>query len=270
MIIPNQHRVCTLRLSHAFLADSMFSSVRVASEFTQLKTLILDGFKCKYLSRFLHRLTSLPHLISLVLNCFDLFNKVEELHGAIFRLPALKYCKVLLEARFDVPLFPQITNSISPIEHFVMDAICPLDQLERIFSSLPQLRRLWMRSVYSSDSFQENYLPRNSIQLTRVVLNFVSISLNEFQSISRSFFGQVEILHLRVAPKMKEEYLNANWWEHLIVSLIPKLRIFNFHQTRIMNIDFDQIQLIYDSVIRAFSSSFWMERGWFFAYHYTF
>lgn len=268
MIIPNQHRVRSLRVSHPFLADLIFSSVRVVSEFTRLKVLILDGFKSKCLPKFLHRLTSLPHLTSLVVKCLDVSTKVEELHGAIFRLPALKYCKVSIDLCLTVPVFPEITNSTSPIEHFVLDSICPLGQLEKIFPCLSQLRYLQMRSLYPSSKFPGNYLSHNPIQLTRVVLDFVSISLDEFQSISRSFFGQVEILHLRIAPNIDEQYLNAKWWEHLIVSSIPKLRIFNFHQTRNMNIDFDQIQLIYDSVIRAFSSSFWTERGWFFAYHY--
>ena len=60
IIIPNTHRINSLRLSNPFIYDLVFSPIHKISKFTRLETLILNNIESNYLENLLHQLTSLP------------------------------------------------------------------------------------------------------------------------------------------------------------------------------------------------------------------
>lgn len=265
ILMPNKHRITTLRLANVFIPDLIFSPVRTTSEFTRLETLIFDHCKSKYLPNILHHLTSLSDLTSLVIIPIDGISKIDELYRAIFRLPVLRYCKVSLDYQSNLNGLALITNTTSPIEHLVLDHDCTLNQLDVILSCVPRLRRLAIQSLQKGYSnFTGDFSLKKIEHLRHFSVDRLSISFNEFRRMSESIFPHLELL--RISIHTDQEYLNAKQWEQLILSTMPQLRIFDFHHSAHLTTDMDISRGVYDSFMEQFSTLFWMERKWFFAY----
>ncbi len=264
ILMPNKHRIRSLRLSNPFLIDFIFSPVRITSNFIRLETLIFDHIKSKYLPNILHHLASLPNLSSLIIIPIDRISSPNDLYLHLFHLPALKYCKVSFEARFGHYTLPLTTNSISPIEHLVIHNDFSLDQLDAVLSYVSHLRRLFIQCLNRSSNLSTELFSDKPNNLTHVYLNKITIPFERFESMSRNLFNQLEVL--RISISNDREYLNANRWEQLILSAMPRLRIFDFQYTNFFDGDIDNHHLIYNTVIDHFSSPFWTKRRWFFSY----
>lgn len=268
ILMPNKHRMTTLRLSHVFIPDLIFSPVRTASDFARLETFIFDHGKSKYLPNILHHLSSLLHLTSIVIIPIDHISKSEELYRAIFRLPVLKYCKISLGARSKLSSPPLISNVTSSIEHLVLDDHFDLHQLDVIFSCVPHLRRLSVQSLSQSNlNLPGNLFASTIDNLREFSVDRMSIPFHQFEQISNSLFTQLEVLHLSI--NNDREYLDAKQWERVISFGMPKLRIFDFQHSAQIDTDMELNQTLYDSLVEQFSSLFWMKRKWLFAYQRT-
>ncbi|CAF3532321.1 unnamed protein product [Rotaria sp. Silwood1] len=262
IIMPNKHRIISLYLSNPFVVDFIFSPVRVTSNFTRLETLLFDNIKSKYLINILNHLSSLSNLSSLVLIPIDCYRNPNEIYQHIFRLPALKYCKISLKEYSDYYSLPMATNLTSPIEHLVITHQFYLNNLNALLSYIPQVRRLTFHYLDGTRSNQLETFSCSSKNLIHVSIHMKDISLDKFELMSKYLFNQLQILH--VTTKYDRTYLDANRWEQLILSFMPNLRIFDFqHIDFIENIN-DNNQFIYDSVFNQFCSSFWFKRKWFF------
>ncbi|CAF1491271.1 unnamed protein product [Rotaria sordida] len=71
---------------------------------------------------------------------------------------------------------------------------------------------------------------------------------------------------LRISTSDDIAYLNANRWQQLILSDIVHLRIFDIEHS--YNLKDHNNQTIFSSLIKQFTSPFWIERGWYFANQY--
>jgi hypothetical protein len=248
-----------MHLSNLFIVDLIFSPVRIASYFTRLETLIFDNIKSKYLVNILHHLSSLPNLSSLIIIPIGLSQNRNDIYYNIFRLPALKYCKLSLTERFGSNPLPISTNITSPIEHLVINHHIDLEHLNAILSYVPQLHRL---TCHSLDGLYGNQSDTFSVvlnNLTHVSLNMINMSFVQFESMIRNLFNYLQVL--RISTNNDREYLNANRWEQLIGSFMPHLRIFDFQHINSVENN-DEINQTLDQ----FSSPFWYKRKWCFGY----
>ncbi|CAF1492196.1 unnamed protein product [Rotaria sordida] len=143
IIKTSTYRINSLQLSNLFIYGLAFSPIRILSKFLQLERLILNNIKSQYLEKLLLQLISLPLLSSLTITSLDTVKNTSIIYHQIFRLPALKYCKLSLERYsndYDLPL--STIDDQSPIEHLIINDDMYLDQLNRLVSYVPQLRRL--------------------------------------------------------------------------------------------------------------------------------
>jgi len=120
------------------------------SNFVLLERLIIDNIEAEYLQNLLHQLISLTALSSLSITSTDKVRNTSAVYCEIFRLPALKYCKLSLEEGHHDELLPVAINEYSSIEHLIIETYRYLPDLSSLLSYVPQLRRLSINSVYMS------------------------------------------------------------------------------------------------------------------------
>ena len=256
MIMPNKHRIISLYISNPFVVDVVFSPVRITSNFIRLETLIFDNIKPKYLFNILHHLASLPYLSSLVINPISHFKNLNQLYLEIFHLPVLKYFKISSEEAFEYNPLPIVINLTSSIEHLIINGNVYLSHFNTLLFYVPHLRHLSIDYLVQTNDSQPivNFNKLNNIK--HVCFNTMAISFDEFETMSKSLFNQVEILRISIEHNRNGAYLNANRWEQLIVLSISQLRIFDFQHKNNLEDDFDNNQFIYDSLINQFFSPF--------------
>ena len=96
-----------------------------------------------------------------------------------------------------------------------------------------------------------------------VALKLDSIRFNCIEESFKRFFRNVEVLHL-TTQKYDYEGLNAKWWEQLISTYMPNLRIYdiNYYGFDLPN------HLTFHQLINQFQSSFWISKQWFFSHQH--
>ncbi|CAF3154433.1 unnamed protein product [Rotaria sp. Silwood2] len=267
IIGPNKHRIKSLHLSNPFTVDLIFSPVRIVLKLIRLETLILDNIQSKYLPNILNRLVSLPNLHSLIIISIKSVRNLNNVYRQIFRLPALKYCKISLKECVESESLTIATDEISPIEHLVITNTIYLDELLTLLSYVPQLRRLSIHCLDGSRKKQTISWSTKLNNLTNISLNIKNITSDQLESMFRSIFHHLQVLH--ISTSYDEAYLDACRWKKWILSYTPNLHIFDFQYINsVQNAASDNNQMIYNDVIKQFSSSFWSERKWFFAYDF--
>ncbi|CAF1261998.1 unnamed protein product [Rotaria sordida] len=243
IILPNQHRINSLRLSNPFTMDIIFSLPRIISKFICLEILILDNIKAQYLNKIFNHLILLPKLHSLVLSLIEYVQCPNE--------------QRLLPITFD-------KYQYSPIEHFIINSRIRFDSLHILLICLPQLRRLsincLVKCAYTNVESNTNFLEH----LKYVSLKVDYVDFNQLEKVIKNFFRYVEILCL--TTKYDESYLDAKQWEQLILLSMPNLRIFDINHDSSAR----KNPLIYHNSIKQFTSSFWIEKQWFFTHQHDY
>ena len=203
----------------------VLSSVPKLSEFQRLGTLILRDIQSKYPKNLWDQLHSLLGITSI-----DHVPNINLIYRQIFGLHALKYCKLsLISLNTEVPLVT-CTNEYSSIQHLViMNVICCY-QLHSLLSYVPQLRRLSIRSLTGSWTKQKN--------------------------VSRSFINHLAHLSLGINSLMFDSLVQ------LITNYLPNVRVFDIYIDCGTWDTNEQVRI--ESQIKQFTSSFWIERQWFF------
>lgn len=266
LLIPNRHRIQTLNISNPCFADSIFSPVTVVKCFEQLETLIFNNVKPKYFPNILRRLAYLRNLSKLII-----ISKIylENIYETVFSLPKLKYFKIKLPSLsigdFNIRFGKQINSSI---EHIVIDAGIMLSAFISLPSYVPNLQTLYIRSL--NKTFYNNPLTECKMEnwnhLKKIEIDDIKIDFSLFEIISGQSLGQIEILRLGNYDE-GGIYLNARRWEQLILSSMPKLRVFDIHfQVHLNNVNDENPDVTYKTILDDFSSLFWIQRKWFFDY----
>jgi hypothetical protein len=256
IIIPNKHRIISLRLSNFFLIDNILSLARTFSKFLRLETLILDNIKAKHLENILNDAIYLPNLCSLVISSVDYLDNSNNIYRQIFRLPVLKYCKLSLKAECNSELLPICENEYSSIENLILDSVT-FDEFDRLLSYVPQLHKLSIQCLDGVYCKRIELLTIKFNYLTHISFDFHHIYFNQFEILVKNFFSHIQVLHLSTG--------HDNRREQLILSYMPYLCIFqlNFRDS-VYGDNHDQSS--YDVLINKFNSSFWVERHCFFTF----
>ncbi|CAF4116851.1 unnamed protein product, partial [Adineta steineri] len=251
IIMPNKHRINLLHLSNPFIVDLFFPSSQIISKFRRLETLIIDTTTTTKLANLLKQLTKLPNLSSLTIIHRNCLYNINDLYLQIFRLPALKYCKLLLSENSNYGSLPMSVSETSPIEHLVIKNKFCLNELNALLSYVPKLRYLALNHLYSLPDEQTKSFSSSLNDLTHFSMRNSRILFNELELLAKHFFHRLQIFH--ISTYFDVSFLNANHWERLILSYMPNLIVFDFMHTNSLN---DTTQLKYENLIQQFQSSF--------------
>jgi hypothetical protein len=226
-----------------------------------LKTLILDNINANnFLDNFIH----LPNLSSLTINHMHIDNKFKRsiYFYPICCLHALKYCKI--PGISIASSIPTGLNSASPIKHLVIHSIAGLEALRNLLLYVPHLRRLSIDHLEGSHRQSTETFPTTFNKLTHVSLKLEHIECDEFQLFMTNLFHNLQVLRISTSDDI--QYLFAHQWEQLIASHMVHLRIFDLQYSySTVNINHHDN---YHTLFRQFTSSFWIERKWYFAHQY--
>ncbi|CAF3413636.1 unnamed protein product, partial [Rotaria sp. Silwood2] len=224
IITSNKHRINLLNLSNLFMYDDrVFPLFHPMSKFHRLETLMLNNIESDCLKNILNQLTSLSFLSSLTISIIDEIRDANPIYYQVFHLPALKYCKLSLKKCFTNEPLLIATVKYSPIEYLILDNNIYVHQLNSFLSYVPHLRRLSFHSLCHSCTDQRKIWKNHLIHLTHLSLEMVSIEFDQFEQLVINLLPSVEVLRISGDAK----YIDANRWKQLILSHLPKLRIFD-------------------------------------------
>lgn len=264
IIESNIDRISLLHLSDVFSYDFILSSIPQLSQFSRLKTLIIYNIESEYLENLLYPLRSLSLLSSVVITTVDKVKDKNMIYRQIFRLPALKYCKLSLLGCNDGEVLPFATNEYSPIEHLVITNTMYLNTLHHLLSYVPYLHRLSLKSLKESYNMPTEIFPCSLRYLKHISFNMCVLTFNQFQQLVINSFCSLEILHFTITDDSARIYSDAKRWQQLIETYMFSLRIFDIQITLPVRDNDDQLRILTE--LNQFTSSFWAERKWFFAY----
>ena len=258
-------RIISLRVSNPCAYDLVLSLIEKMLPFNRIECLILQRIEPDCLENLLHQLLSLSKLCSLIIATTDSVQNRAKIYRQIFRLRALKYCKLSLSKKETNRLLSTCVSEYSPIEYLIITSPVYLDEFDSLLSYVPQVRRLSLFLYEGTRSRRSQRYPFVCRQLTQLSLQLsVGINFDLFGEITRELFRMIEVLHLTLPYYFDRPYMNANKWEHLIIAHLPYLRIFDIQCTLPPG---DDISL-WDTtnLISQFTTSFWIARQWSFAY----
>ncbi|UJR17208.1 hypothetical protein I4U23_004103 [Adineta vaga] len=268
VIRPHAKRIKSLRISNPFVNEIYLQLLPAILNFIRLEALTLTNIDVAYLPKILDQLYSLSTLSSLTIISDDYLHKSINVYEKIFRLPRLRYCQMLLKTSENT--FFDITNELNTIEYLVVNQTVSFDQLDSLLSYVPKLQRLSIIDLYELSDSRRKSKSLSLDLLTNVSITVKNIEFNDFQSIARDYFRQVQVLHLKVQCKAWYndgiQYLDANRWEQLISTYIPNLSIFDFQYIHYFRGEIDREN--YDTCIRNFNSIFFVKHEWLFDYQY--
>jgi hypothetical protein len=267
IIIPNMHRIISFHVSNVFTYNIDFSSLYKLRKLRRLETLILHNVESEYVENLLNQLPSLSLLSSLVITFGSSVTNRNTIYCQIFRLSALRYCKLSFTGWTYGQTLPVCINANRSIEHLVITNEINRDELDSLLSYVSQLRRLFVCLLPSRlDSKQTKISPSPLNNLTHVSFKITYMRFDEFIQSFIDHFLSIEVLYLTVqGHNIDQTYLDANTWKQAISTYIPKLRVFDFVFDLSGN-NADDLQRI-ETNINQFTSPFWIERQWFVAHH---
>ncbi len=263
IIIPNQHRIHSIHSTNPFLFDLPPTPFRYLFQFLQLRILILENFESEHLQNLLPQLNALPNLSSLIIKPINNVHDKNILYQQIFRLPALRYCKVSFKQRYLTRSMSVSHHQSSPIQNLVIDNYCCINYLNILLSYLPQLRRLSCHELTGSTTLQHIALQSVVLSnLTYLSFDTENLSFDDLESFFLRLSHRLEVF--RLSADYNITYLNADRWERFILANLPRLRIFDIQLISKGNLNQNAIYIS----INQFMTSFWFKRKWFFRYEY--
>jgi hypothetical protein len=121
-----------------------------------LETLILEHLNPKYIDDVLEGIASLSNLSTLILITGELVYHSSELLLRVFRLSTLKYCKLNIRDSLGIKALPFADNEHSNIEQLTLKSSVYFDELDRLLSYVPRLRRFSIDAVHKG-TFNMNF-----------------------------------------------------------------------------------------------------------------
>jgi hypothetical protein len=266
-IIHNTHRISSLYLLNSLIFKLMFPSRENIIIFTRLESLFLDNIHSIDLADLLDDLATLPNLSLLVINSLTNYRDKTRVYLNLFRLPALKSCRLSLGDSKTLEGLPIAVENFSSIEHLVINDAIYLDDFVPLLSYVPHLRYLSIKCLFWC-------YDRPLIKVPLLVLNnlrYVSIKLkhttfDRFEPYIRNLFHYLQVL--RISISNDDEYLNAKRWERVILSHMSYLRIFDIQYKKCLIRNGTNI-VACQALMTSFATSFWTERKWFFTHQHN-
>ncbi|CAF4215326.1 unnamed protein product [Rotaria magnacalcarata] len=226
-----------------------------------LKSLVLKEISTFKLAIPLFYLKPLCCLFSLTIcldQCFDDFGDIYQI---IFRLPFLKYAKLIISKYEELDInIPIATNKqYSTIEYLVIHHRCSLNELTVILSRTPQLSHLYCLNISRSDEIIEQEVSTILPNLVHFSLSLNYIEFDEFKELIIQISSRLKLLSVTIKC-VDKSYLDASLWEKLILEHTPDLSRFIFCYADAINDDFEMSPC--HASIDRFTSSFLVQRQW--------
>ncbi|CAF4070708.1 unnamed protein product [Adineta steineri] len=261
----NTHRIHSLYISNPIVIDLIFASIKNDILLTRLRILCLKNIDLNDCKDFFDYLVLLPQLSTLIIYSYKKDCDRIIIYDKLFRLPALKYCKLSLNDSSNFPweVFSTAYDTVSPIEHLIIDCNVYFNELLHILPYVPHLRRLSIKSLTSSYGQVPHKFSFTLNNLTHVSIELHLINFDQFQPFMTNLFKNLQVLY--ISTSMDNEYINAQRWEDLIATHMPHLRIFDIqHKTSLFNniINGETCR----DLMNRFATLFWTKRKWFFTH----
>lgn len=265
VINPNRHLILSLSLQNNFLINNFFTFCPTDSSFDRLESVVLHGILFDTSIFVLLHLKSLPRLFSLTMD----FQTIEDtsfdaIYQIIFSFSSLKYNKLSIWTPFPMEFINPFTSvvfnqQISTIQYLIINHSCTIEELLSILRYVPHLRHLSCQNLGESLTDIDLIEPIMLPNLTHVSIINPDIMYFEFEMFIMKLSTAIQILKIDLFDDIT--YLNAHRWEQLIIKHTPQLRQF-YLTHRQSTIDLEDISLA--EIANQFTSSFWIERQWFF------
>lgn len=237
-------RISSLRICNPSVCDHVLSSFDQPFLFDHIKHLTLNNIEYKCLTNLLNQLSSSSSssLLSLIITTVRDNCDRSEIYGSIFRLQALKYCKISLLTWNSSKSLPISVNGTSPIEHLIIKNPILANELESLLPHASKLRQL--------------------------SLSLNNITFNALAQMCRKYLAAIEVMRFTLDAKISSmsDYADANKWEEVITSYLPNLRIFDIQYDFYMPSDVPFPSMA--EQLDQFITPFWLARQWFFAYRF--
>ncbi|CAF1521905.1 unnamed protein product, partial [Rotaria magnacalcarata] len=264
VLLFNKNQLLSLHLWSTKNTNDIVSSIIFDSSLNSLQSLIFHTIDIDVLTSVLPKLTCLPRLFSLAIDTWADPKNLGDIYRLIFNLPKLKFVKftAMESANDDVTISLPIANNeqMSSIEHLITSHPCAFDELFAIISYTPNLHRL--KFLYLSN----RNVSIGSIK-SMVFPNLTNLSISIYTEIS---FDELKIFIEKLNSKLKifsltiivedVTYLDANRWEELIRTKLPKLEEFYFRYSAYFSENYDTP--LYFGQCNQFISPFWLQRRW--------
>ncbi|CAF3564785.1 unnamed protein product, partial [Rotaria sp. Silwood2] len=192
ILIPYRYRITLLRLSNPFVADLIFSALRIILHFNHLEKLILDKIQMKFLNNIFNYLMYLPKFHSLTISIGDYIESLDMIFFDLFHLSKLNYCKIKYETKnSEYPLSIHMTEyNLSSIQYLIINGRFPFKSLNNLLCALTKLRHVSMNNLIHRQVYfqRENILPIQLKYIKYVSLKFDYISFDQVEQILKDFF----------------------------------------------------------------------------------
>jgi len=258
MIIPNRHRILSLRLSNHFQCMKFFNIHPIDPSFEHLQSLTLHETTYNDILSLLPTLISLSKLTSLTISLPYLDIDPNEIYQRILQLPVLKYNKLSISRSILEDMnFNFSQQQISSIEYLIINHLCTAHHLNEILLCTPKLRHLTCTNLYQVHRNSSiNLLHLKSLSIPVCYLPF-----EEFKVLIQNVGYHVETLRFQFSSDLM--YFDAKRWNTLIQQSMPNLRQFYLKYSDKIT---DMFQYkTYHSNLHRFISLFWIYKGW--SYH---
>ena len=180
----HKHQIYSVIVKLYSKSEDIFSLCLIDSSLQRLESFFVHGIQSDHLMLLLRNLASLPRLFSLTVEISKAMTNLNEIYQLIFALPVLKRNKLTYYENSQLITFPTATNEkLSSIEDLHMNDAYTFDELARIVSYTPQLRRL--------NFFHEEDADRNIRIISPIRLsNLTHLTIYRYHST----FDQLEML----------------------------------------------------------------------------
>ena len=256
-------QIRSFRTSNPCMHDLAVSSLNNMLPYDRIENLILENIEYTHLETLLDQLVSFSHLSSLTITTAEKRGSERMIYRQIFRLPALRYCKIALSGGRDSGSLPACEGQFSSLEHLIVTTPISLQELNALLSYVPHLRRLFLNLERRWWIPQQKCQPVCS-KLNRLELHVNNIEFNTFEQTFREVFPTSELVHLTLDMRSSTDnsYLDGNKWEQLLASCTPHLQMFD------LRCDISAYNNLSTAELdKQFSSPFWIKRQCTFTHH---
>jgi hypothetical protein len=260
----NQHHIISFDFDSKSNLDESMTLFTTDLFFPRLQSLILkpiSTYKCLIL---LFYLKSLPNLSSLSICLDNCFYDLGDIYQMIFHL-SLKYFRIAVPRHaglcITIPIAGQ--NQFSSIEYLVIYHRCTMNELTNILSYTPRLSHLFCFNIIEPHYHIKSELIVKLNSLTHLTLTLYNFEFDEFEEFLLKLDSPLQLLNVKIEC-VDRSYLDADRWERFISQNLTSLIKFIFRYTDTID---DKFEITFGhSLISRFTSSFWIDRKWFFKF----
>ena len=224
----NRYQMLSLHLSLTSKENvGLVTACPLDSSFVHLESVSICSIESDTLFSLLPTLSSLPRLFSLSIRLSYELHALTKVYESVLRLPKLKFFKLSsLEYRNHLePLsLPMASSqSLSPIEHLVIEHPFSSTDLSAILSYTPHLSRLKLMHELNINEHLPIISPMVISNLTYLSMDIFKLSFDQFERIISQPYSKLKTLRLLCKDR---NYLDAHRWENLVLKYLPRLERF--------------------------------------------